>query len=76
MTDGWAIVGDDIRPLARARGRQIAIDTETTGLAYPNTLLGFSVAWRTTRGTMRSAYLRAPTGQMSLDETTGEVREI
>lgn len=72
----WAIVGDNIKPLARARGRTIAIDTETTGLAYPNTLLGLSVAWRTARGTMRSAYMRAPTGQMSLDETTGEVREV
>lgn len=67
MTD-WMWVGDDIRPLMRSRNKILALDTETTGLAFYDDVLGMSAAWRTDRGSMRSAYLRAPVGQISMDD--------
>lgn len=67
MTD-WIWVGDDIRPLMRSRNKTLALDTETTGLAFYDDVLGIAAAWRTERGSMRSAYLRAPVGQISMDD--------
>lgn len=67
MTD-WIWVGDDIRPLMRSRNKTLALDTETTGLDFYDDVLGIAAAWRTERGSMRSSYLRAPVGQISMDD--------
>jgi len=67
VTD-WMWVGDDIRPLIRSRNKMLALDTETTGLTFYDDVLGIAAAWRTDRGSMRSSYLRAPVGQISMDD--------
>lgn len=70
MTD-WIWVGDDPRPLLRSRVRRdVALDTETTGLDYQDEVLGAALAWRDGRGEMKSVYLRAPIGQISIFDAT------
>jgi DNA polymerase-1 len=66
MNRDWLVVGDDPRHLLRSRGRSVALDVETTGLDYHDTPLGVALAWRDSKGELKSTYLQAPTGQVSL----------
>jgi DNA polymerase-1 len=64
--NNWTWIGDDFKPHLRTQGRDTALDTETTGLDYQDEVLGFAIAWRNSRGKMKSTYFRAPYGQMSI----------
>ena len=72
----WGWVGDGIEQLYDSRGITVALDTETTGLDFQDSILGVSLAWRDYSGRMRSAYLFAPVGQMSLDAPMDMVGEL
>lgn len=73
MNRDWIVVGDDPRPLLRSRGRRVALDVETGGLDYHDPILGTALSWRDSKGNLKSTYLQAPIGQVSLftDQLSG-----
>lgn len=44
-------------PLSIRRGQLVGIDTETTGVNWEHTLIGVSLAWRSSDETMKSCYM-------------------